>query len=272
MIIDGHAHAFGEFGYTKTLIPLMDRLGVDKVVLCPSGTEPDVEFSVPKIAYRKTSLIPFFHILGNIFYLRPQHKKMPVPNNDYVYSLVKEFPDRLLQYFWIHPHDSELEAKLNENYKIMSFAGIKLHQCMMKFSNLDRGMEVISSFAIEKNIPIFIHLYNFKEVRKFVELARKYPKANYIIAHMMGFETIARKGKDLKNVYFDISTYFIISEKRIHLAMEKFGDDKILLGTDSPVGDRCLELNIEKIRNMNLTEVQKKKILGENLAKLLNLL
>jgi len=272
VIIDGHAHAFGEFGYTKRLIPLMNRLDVDKVVLCPSGTEPDVEFHVPKIAYRKSSMIPFFHILGNIFYLRPQHKKMPVPDNDYVYSLVKEFPDRLLQYFWIHPHDPDLEVKLRENFEKMSFDGIKLHQCMMKFSNLDEGMNVISKFAIEKNIPIFIHLYNFKEIRKFVKLARKHPKANYIVAHMMGFETISRKGKDLKNVYFDISTYFIISKKRILLAMEKFGDDKLLLGTDSPIGDRCLELNIEKIRKMKIAESQKKKILGENLAKLLNLL
>jgi len=272
MIIDGHAHAFGEFGYTKTLIPLMDRLGVDKVVLCPSGTEPDLEFAVPDIAYKKISMVAFFHILGNIFFLRPQHKTMPEPDNEYVFSLVQEYPDRLLQYFWVHPHDQNLEDKLRENYDKMAFAGIKLHQCMMKFSNSDVGMEVISDFAIEKNLPIFIHLYNFREIRKFVKLARKFPKANYIVAHMMGFETIARWGKDLKNVYFDISTYFIVSGKRIHSVLKKFGEDKILLGTDSPTGDRCLELNIDKIRKMDLTEEQKKKILGENLAKLLNLL
>ncbi|MCG3261095.1 MAG: amidohydrolase family protein, partial [Candidatus Heimdallarchaeota archaeon] len=106
---------------------------------------------------------------------------------------------------------------------------------------------------------------------KLVKLAQEFPKANYIIAHSMGLETIAKKGKRLKNIYFDISTYFIISEKRIRFAMEKFGEDKVLLGSDSPLGYRNLELNIEKIRKMDLTEKQKSKILGENIAKLLNL-
>ncbi len=271
MIIDGHAHAFGEFGYTEKLIPLMDKIGVDKVVLCPSGTEPDVEFEVPKVAYRKASMIPFFHILSNIFFLRKQHRFFPQPDNDYVYSLVSKFPDRLIQYFWINPNDSKLLKTLEESYRKMSFAAIKLHQCLTNFSNKDEGMKTISKFAIEKNIPIFIHLYNFREIRKFVKLAREFPKANYIVAHMMGFETIARKGKDLKNVFFDISTYFIVSNKRIKTAMKIFGDDKILLGSDSPIGDRCLELNIAKVRKMDITDKQKEMILGVNIAQLLNL-
>ena len=116
----------------------------------------------------------------------------------------------------------------------MSFAGIKLHQCLHKFTISDEGMKIISEFAMEKDIPIFIHLYNFKEARKLVELARKYPKTNFIIAHLMCFETIAKNGPDLKNIYFDISPYYIISEKRIKLALSKFGDDKdrVLKKTD----------------------------------------
>ena len=271
MIIDGHAHTFGDFSETETLIPLMDRLGVDKVVLCPGGAKPDAEFKIPNVKESKLIKVGRFHILGNIFYLRPRSKDFPTPDNDYVFSLVKQFPDRLLQFFWVDPHDLDLEAKLRSNYNKMSFAGIKLHQCLMRFSNSDEGMEIISKFAAEKKIPIFIHLYDFKEARRLVKLARKYPKTNYIIAHLMGFETIARIGKDLKNIYFDISPYYIISEKRIHRVIEKFDDNRVTLGTDSPLGDRNLEMNIKKIRNMNLTESQKKKILGENMAKLLNI-
>lgn len=271
MIIDGHAHAFGEFAYSEKLIPLMDNLGVDKVVLCPGGTDPDYEFKIPKIAYRKSSYNYYFHILGNVFFLRLFHKKMNNIDNEYVFSLVKDYPDRLMQYFWTNPNDPELISTLEENFVKMSFAGIKLHQCLNKFSNEDEGMKIISQFAAEKNMPIFIHLYNFKEAKKLVKLAQEFPKANYIIAHSMGLETIAKKGERLKNIYFDISTYFIISEKRIHFAMEKFGEDKVLLGSDSPLGYRNLELNIEKIRKMDLTEKQKNKILGENIAKLLNL-
>lgn len=271
MIIDGHAHTFGEFSKTETLIPLMDKLGVDKVVLCPGGSEPDAEFKIPKVKESRIIKIPYLFVLGNIFYLRLKGKKFPPPNNDYVFSLIQECPDRLIQFFWIDPHDPNLEENLKINYDKMSFSGIKLHQCLNKFSISDEGMEMISKFANDKKLPIFIHLYTFREARKLVRLARKYPQVNYIIAHMMGFETVARRGRDLKNIYFDISPYYIISEKRIHLALEKFGDSNVLLGTDSPLGDRNLELNIEKIKKMDLSESQKKKILGENIAKLLDI-
>lgn len=272
MIIDGHAHTFAEFSKTETLIPLMDSLGVDKVVLCPGGAEPNTEFKIPKVKdSSKLVKVGFFHFFGNIFYLRPHSKKFPEPNNDFVFSLVQEAPDRLLQFFWADPNDLNLEQKLRENYDIMTYAGIKLHQCLNKFSNLDEGMEIISRFANEKKLPIFIHLYNFKEARRFVKLARKYPKTNYIIAHLMGFETIVRKGRELKNIYFDISPYYIISEKRIFKVIEVFGEDRVLLGTDSPLGHKNLESNIKKINNMNLTNSQKRKILGENIAYLLDL-
>lgn len=35
MVIDGHAHACGEFANVEQLIELLDKLGVDKVALCP---------------------------------------------------------------------------------------------------------------------------------------------------------------------------------------------------------------------------------------------
>ena len=60
-----------------------------------------------------------------------------------------------------------------------------------------------------------------------------------------------------------------ISNKRIHKAIKIFGEDKIILGSDAPTGDRCLELNIKKIREMSLSDSQKRKILGENLARIL---
>jgi predicted TIM-barrel fold metal-dependent hydrolase len=271
MIIDGHSHAFGEFGRTERLIPLMDRLGVDKVVLCPSGTEPDIEFEVPRISYSRFSRIAFLHIFGNIFFLRGQHKGFPIPDNEYVYSMVKEYPERLLQYYWIKPHNKEMLSSLEEDFERMSFAGIKLHQCLTMFSNNDEEVKFIVKFAGEKNLPVFIHLYNFKEIKRFVKLAKEFPETNFIMAHLMGFEIAARRGKNLKNLYFDISPYFIISERRIKKALKIFGDDKVLLGSDSPVGEGCLEYNIRKIKNMALTDIQKNKILGDNLAELLNL-
>lgn len=109
MIIDGHAHTFAEFSKIETLIPLMDRLGVDKVVLCPGGSKPDENFDIPKVPKTKLVMIGRLHILGNIFYLRPHSKKFPHPDNEFVFSLVQEAPERLLQFFWVFPNEANLE-------------------------------------------------------------------------------------------------------------------------------------------------------------------
>ena len=83
---------------------------------------------------------------------------------------------------------------------------------------------------------------------------------------------IAKKfGKDLKNLYFDISTYFIISKRRIRYAMKHFGADHVTLGSDSPFGEKNLENNINKIRKMNISDKEKDMILGLNIKKILKL-
>jgi len=73
------------------------------------------------------------------------------------------------------------------------------------------------------------------------------------------------------NVYFDISTYYIISRKRIKKAIKYYGSDHVLLGSDSPLGIDNLKNNILKIRDMDLSEEDRKNILGLSIAKLLGL-
>ena len=87
----------------------------------------------------------------------------------------------------------------------------------------------------------------------------------------MGLENVIRHGKDLTNIYFDISTYFIISKRRIKKAIKYFGADHVFLGSDTPMGYDNLKNNIEKIKNMELSPEEKELILGRAIAKLLKL-
>jgi predicted TIM-barrel fold metal-dependent hydrolase len=149
--------------------------------------------------------------------------------------------------------------------------GIKLHQCLSEFSNESLEMEDLVKFAGQHELPIFIHIYSASEVKKLLILARRYPKTNFIFAHFIGLEIAKRKAKDLENLYFDISTYYIIAKRRIRYAIKHFGPDHILLGSDSPFGDKNLENNIKKIQGMKLSKEVKNLILGQNMRKLLNL-
>ncbi|MHA1366708.1 MAG: amidohydrolase family protein [Candidatus Heimdallarchaeota archaeon] len=259
MIIDGHSHAIGTFADITSLKKLMKELAVDKIVLCPGGGAPDSKHIVPK--YKENFFTTRY---------RQSHSDRDL-GNFYVRSLVEQLPDKLLQFYWINFLDKEYKEKLTKANKDWKLSGLKLHQCVVPFTNDSEDMKFIATFAAKNNLPIFIHIFSPKEARKLAELARRNPKTNFIVAHMMGFEDILKVGKDLTNVYFDISTYYIISRKRIKKAIKYYGSDHVLLGSDSPLGIDNLKNNILKIRDMDLSEEDRKNILGLSIAKLLGL-
>ena len=50
MIIDGHAHACGDFLTPESIIRNLDDSGVDKIVLVPRELESSKNYSLPNIA------------------------------------------------------------------------------------------------------------------------------------------------------------------------------------------------------------------------------
>lgn len=273
MIIDGHAHALGEFSNVESIKTILDELKVDKIVLCPGSSEdPTITPIKPKIKgnfITKNARIVF---VSNIF-LRRYSKGMGDRDagNQYVHSLVEKLPERIIQFYWVNFFREDYFEELREKFSKWKFKGLKLHQCVLPFSNDSEDMEKLSQFAAENNLPIFIHIFNPKEADKLVGLGRKHPKTNYIVAHMMGLENVISKGKDLKNFYFDISTYYIVSNQRIKKAIKFFGADHVLLGSDSPLGYDNLKNNIKKIKKMDIPKEQKELILGNGIAKLLDI-
>jgi len=272
MIIDGHAHATGVFADPDRLVSLLDSLGVDKVVLCPGAHDEESLPKIPKISYTRISKMKQLILLANKWIL-----KQNVPDiyfekgNELIYSLKEKCPERIIQYFWVNPLNVDSINRIQSAIDSWKIKGIKLHQCLSEFSNDSSYMHEIAKFVGENNLPIFIHVFSLKEAKKLINLAREYPVTNFTLAHFIGLEVAKRYGKDLKNLYFDISTYFIISERRIRYAIKHFGADHVLLGSDSPFGEKNLENNIKKIRGMNISKEEKELILGKNMQKLLNL-
>lgn len=272
MIIDGHAHALGEFGDVQKIEEIMTKLNVDKIVLCPTGGDPTKEPKRPKPRKNALYFNPRAHFLSNKFMrLLWRNTSDRDFGNEYVYNMTQQLPEKIIQFFWVNFNDPQYFEKLMDCYHKWRFQGIKLHQPIVKFRNDSEEMKRIARFAGVHLMPVFIHVYSAKEARRLVKLAREHPATNFIIAHLMGLEQIIKKGKDLTNIYFDISTYYIISQKRILKAMKHFGADHVLLGSDSPLGYDNLKNNIEKIKSMEISEEEKALILGENIARLLEL-
>ncbi len=237
LIIDGHAHASAEFADPKKLNEIMKELNVTKVVLCPGrGADPHYEPKRPKV---KQSLLVTNHrilFLSNHL-LRRWSKDVADRDvgNEYIFKLRRKMPGKIIQFYWVNFLNENFYSLMFDAYKRMKYQGIKLHQAVIPFDNEGEELEQVAKFAGENNLPIFIHIFSSKEANKLISLARKLPNTNFIIAHLMGLENVIRRGKDLSNIYFDISTYFIISERRIKKAIRYFVADHVFLGSDTPM-------------------------------------
>jgi predicted TIM-barrel fold metal-dependent hydrolase len=55
------------------------------------------------------------------------------------------------------------------------------------------------------------------------------------------------------------------------MAIKIFGAERVVLGSDIPYGQDNLKTNIDRIKNLDISDEEKYSILGENMKKLLKL-
>lgn len=273
MVIDGHAHSCGIFFSCDKIIKILDELKVDKVVLTPGQINDDRDYKFPELArlfpsrdvVLKTN--KFIRILTSPSII----KKNLLARNEFVYKLSRQYPDRIIQFFWMNPNISNVIEELEDKYRKWNFKGIKMHQCIDSFDSDSWMMYSVAEFAREKNIPLFIHLYMKADVVRFLKFVKDNSKTNFVIAHLIGLEIFEKADLKIQNVYFDISPAQMTSENRIMKAIDLFGADHVMLGSDTPYGIDNLKKNIEKVNRLKISQEQKELILGKNMQCLLGL-
>lgn len=273
MIIDGHAHSCGNFFTVQGIVDTLDKLSVDKVVLCPGLINDEKNHYVPNLAtfFKNTDIMNFANkIICKVNTNNNSINKLDKAN-EYVYNLLQKLPERIIQFYWADPTKKNIIDELQQRYEDWNYSGIKLHQCSEQFSSTSYQMHQISDFAEYKGIPIFIHLYSNKDAIDMIELIRNHPNTTFIIAHLIGMELFEKNQKDFANTYFDISPAPLISKKRIECAIDKFGSDHMILGSDTPYGKSNLQSNIQKIEMLKIPDREKEQILGLNIQRILNL-
>ena len=273
MIIDGHAHAAGVFFEKETLIAELDRLGVDKIVLAPMGVKNDPKFSATNMENSFSDGNPlnwikkiyeFIEHFSDIIYDKP---------NEYLFSLKQQCPDRIIQYYWANPNNTNIMQELETHLPLWKFSGVKLHQMVANFDTNQPSMHHIADFCKIHDMPLFIHLFKPKHVSQFCDLVKQHPQTKFIVAHMIGYDKITANCFGLDNFWFDISPSYFVTEKQILKAFKKYGSGRLMLGSDTPLGgNNLLEKNIHRIKTMGgLDDVDREKILGNNLKALLKI-
>jgi len=274
MIIDGHSHSSGEFWSAERIIPILDELEVDKVVLCPGPANEPTAFPLPDLSriLQSTSL----NYLGQKLlrhFGRWTLKLYPLTNgNAYVASLARKFPTRILQCHWVDPNDDRMIAELDVRHREWRFKMLKVHQCLSVFNSDSPGMHALARFAAERSMPFFVHSYLRPDIEELVRFMAGHAETTFIVAHLLGLEVyLEADPASLKNVYFDISTPSLVPESYVVKAVGRFGAGRILMGSDTPFGVHPLKKCIARVRGLKIPEDDKRLILGENLRRLLDL-
>lgn len=272
MVIDGHAHACGKYLNVESIEKYLFEHRIDRVVLC--GGEPNSckDYSYPMLSaiFKGENLGYFFNkIICKV--TKISHAATHIDEqNEAVYKLACELSEKVVNTYWANPLEKNCVKKMDKLYPTYKFKMVKLHQCWTNFDiNCNEYTEIIK-WATGHNLPIFIHLLSENQVVKFVETANNSIDTTFIVAHMIGVDYMGRNLSN-PNIFFDLSAPQLYSINILQRAINVFGAERLLLGSDTPYGKDNIEKVYQKLRQVKVSENEMKLICGENLKLLLNL-
>lgn len=193
-------------------------------------------------------------------------------DNTYIRDMVRRYPDRLTGFAVVNstePDASELFSRCISQYGLR---GLKLDTphngyALNNFGHLDPLLSVCCRY----HLPVIAYGADdnaFTHPYKFGELARRYPEANFIIAHM-GILNATAQAIEMaaihKNVWLDISG---VCGLAVAQAVAEAGAEKVLFGTNSPFG----YFEVTKLTvDLAVADISARKLIyGENMMKILN--
>lgn len=248
-VIDCHAHLTHHSRATweiddRKLIEAADKLGIDQ--LCCSTLTP-----------RRPATADGFREC-----------------NRWTADGMRRFPGRVLGYCYVNPgYGREALEEIRRCVEDRGFIGIKLYN---EYTCTEPVVFPIVELAIELGVPILQHAghsHYFVEDQPrmsdgghIAELARRYPEAMLICAHISGggdWEWTIKAVRHAPNVLLDTSGS-VTDEGTVDMAVAVAGVDRVLFGCDS-----SMTAGIGKIRGANLSARDKQKILGGNMLRIL---
>ena len=200
--------------------------------------------------------------------------------NNWLFSIKHE---RFIPFASMHPFYGEFAGKStfeNELQRIKDKAfGIKLQPEFQNFYVDDERTFPLYEKLQELGLPAIFHcgveLSSPGEVKsspdRILKVLEKFPEMKFIGAHMGGFlmwEEVLEKLAG-KNMYFDTSDSIrVMKPELLNGFFEKHGFDKIIYGSDFPM--QIPKEEADFIKNLNISEENKRKILGINIKKIIN--
>lgn len=209
---------------------------------------------------------------------------LPIVTKPKQFTSINEFASHyqeapVISFGSVHPEADNYKEQLRY-IRELGMKGIKLHPDYQEVYFNDIRYKRIVSYASELGLIISVHAGADPKCPEDIhctpqmsaEVVKEAAPEKLVLAHMGGNEQWDEVEEYLvgKNVYFDTGVVLDkMSEEQFLRIVKNHGADKILFATDSPWAGQKEFLEI--IRKMPLSESERKKILGENACRLLQL-
>ena len=123
MIIDGHAHACGNYFDEKRILTELKKEKIDMVVLCPGEANSKRNYIYPMLC-SLTKNYDICYKVNKFIQFAIKTSKMAEHTGDEnkrIYELAKLHPDKIIQAYWVNPLIKDCIKKLEEDYKKYKF-------------------------------------------------------------------------------------------------------------------------------------------------------
>lgn len=225
-------------GTAKALLERGKKVGISKYVLLPVSIKPEQVHHINRFIVQEVANHSEFFGFGTL------------------HAGMKNF-------------DDEIEYIRNSGLN-----GIKLHPDTQQFPIDDARLFPIYE-SLQNGFPILVHCgdkrYDYSHPRRLRRVLDLFPQLRIIAAHLGGWSVYDEAVELLKdaNCYFDISSCMgFLSPKQMEKYINAYGTDRILFGSDFPIGDPVKE--VESFLRINLTTDEREKIAFRNAEIILN--
>jgi predicted TIM-barrel fold metal-dependent hydrolase len=267
MIIDGHAHAAGEYSTSNAIREATASNRIDKVVLCPSPKNRQDLGKPPSVPFMNSP--NSIYLLNRMLRLGYRAMKDNGDGNRYVSALKESLPQQVCQFLWVNPLDPLHISGLEQAIQNRHVSGIKLHQAWDSFRVDSPAFSQVVEIAQSHNLPVFVHLFSKRETSALAGFVANHREVVFVIGHMLGLDIFEASRAHLRNVFFDTSGSERVRGRDILHAVRTFGDDHVVFGSDTPYAPVADQ--IRKISRLGLADDALDRIFGRNMDHLLSL-
>ena len=192
--------------------------------------------------------------------------------NNFIAETVADSNGKMTGLGTLHPDSPDQAADVKELISL-GLCGVKLHPDIQGFKIDDPRCLKIYELC-EGKLPILFHTgdkrYDMSNPNRLVPILETNTNLTVIGAHFGGYsvwEDAERELPRFKKLYVDCSSsFFAMNDDEIRSAIEAFGADRVLFGTDYPMWDARAE--VDRLLSLGLSHEDYENIFHKNAEKL----